>query len=246
MGIKFSKTLKKSKPLPSINIQENPDFKYINGRRYHNVENVKYPLPNDDEELDRLHQQHFLLRYVWQRNFAAPVKHVLNQNGSKVLDVGFLCAAIPKESWPDVIKELTRVLKPGGYLELVEINIIPLQMGPVTSQLFNAVDKMFQLKGFDTQIVCKLQPYFEQQENLEKISEEKNRLPYGPETGKLGQAAVENCRLTFSHAKPFLQEVLKISSEEFDNNLDISIKEFRKFDTYHDTCSVYARKEGNY
>ncbi|RHZ83329.1 hypothetical protein Glove_97g96 [Diversispora epigaea] len=306
MGNKISKTSKKSTPLPSTNTQEDSDFRYIEGRRYHNGESVKYPLPNDDE-VDRLHQQHFLLRYVWQRNFGAPVKHILNQDGTKVLDVGcgagswilemasnypntqftgldispiqpseikpkkvnfvianvldklpfendtfdyifqrFLVSVIPKDSWPDVINELTRVLKPGGYLELVEINPIPFQLGPVTSLYFNAVEKILQLRDLDQQIPYKLRSYFEQHGNLENITEEKNRLPYGPETGKLGQAAIENSNLAFSHAKPFLLEAIKISSEEFDNNLDVSAKELNEFDSYHETCCVYARKKGNY
>ncbi|RHZ83325.1 hypothetical protein Glove_97g92 [Diversispora epigaea] len=306
MGNKTSKTSKKSTPLPSTNTQEDSDFRYIEGRRYHNVENVKYPLPNDDEELDRLHQQHFLFRYVWQRNFAAPVKHILNQDGTKVLDVGcgagswifemasnypntqftgldispiqpseikpknvnfvisnvlnrlpfendtfdyifqrLLFLALPKDRWPDVINELTRVLKPGGYLELMEINPIPLQMGPVSSQLFIAVEKMLQLRDLDPQIPYKLRSYFEQQGNLENITEEKNRLPFGPETGKLGQAAVENARLGFVHLKTYLLEATKIISEEFDNNLDISAKELYEFGSYQDTYCVYARK-GNY
>ncbi|CAG8491698.1 7824_t:CDS:2 [Diversispora eburnea] len=241
MGNKLSKTLKKNTPFPTINTQENPDFKYINGRRYHNVESVKYTLPNDDEEVDRLHQQHFLLRYIWQKNFASPVKHILNQNGTKVLDVGFMFLAIPKDSWADTINEMTRVLKPGGYLELVEINPMPFQMGPVSSQFFIPDD--LRKRGLDPEIVYYLRTYFEKQENLENVIEEKNRLPYGPEAGKLGQAAVENTRLGFSHVKPFLQEALKISSEEFDNKLDIMVKELREYDTYHDTCCVYARKK---
>ncbi|RHZ85321.1 hypothetical protein Glove_67g48 [Diversispora epigaea] len=288
-------------------MQEDSDFKYINGRRYHNVESVKYPLPNDEEELDRLHLQHFLLRYVWQRNFSAPVKHILNRNGSKVLDVGcgagswmfemasdypntqitgldispiqpseikprnvnfvkanvlnglpfenntfdyifqrFLVSAIPKDSWLDVINELTRVLKPGGYLELVEINPIIFQLGPVSSQLFTAVEKMHQLRDLDIRIPYKLRSYFEQHGNLENITEEKNRIPYGPETGKLGQAAIENVRLGVSHLKTYLLETTKISSEEFDNNMVVLVKELNEFDSYHDICCVYARKKGNY
>ncbi|RHZ79195.1 hypothetical protein Glove_151g96 [Diversispora epigaea] len=301
MGNNLSNKLKKSTPSPSINMQEDPDFRFINGRRYHNFESIKYPLPNDDDEVDRLHQQHFLLRYVWQRNFASPIKHVLNQKGTKVLDVGcgagswifemasnypntqftgvdispiqpteikprnvdfvkanllnglpfedntfdyifqrFLFLAIPKDSWPVIINELTRVLKPGGYLELVEINPTPFQTGPVTDQLFSAGD--LRQRGLDPEIVYKLRSYFEKQENLENVIEEKNKLPYGPETGKLGQAAAENTRLGFSHAKPFLQKDLNISSEEYDNRLDIVVKELREFGTYHDICCVYARK----
>ncbi|RHZ83291.1 hypothetical protein Glove_97g89 [Diversispora epigaea] len=306
MGNNFSKKLKKNTSLTSTNMQEESDFRYIDGRRYHNVEGAKYPLPNDDEELDRLHQQHFLLRYVWQRNFGAPVKHILNQHGSKVLDIGcgagswmfemasnypntqftgldispiqpteikpqnanfikanllnglpfenetydyifqrFLFSAIPKDSWHDVINEMIRVLKPGGYLELVEAIPIPFQMGPVTSQYFNAAGKMLQLRNLDSQVAYKLQSYFEQHENLENITEEKNRITYGPETGKLGQAGVENSKLLLIHIKPFLLEEMKMTSEEFDNNLSISTKEFREFDSYHDLRCVYARKKGN-
>ncbi|CAG8491743.1 7826_t:CDS:2 [Diversispora eburnea] len=241
MGNKSSKTLKKGTPSPTINLQENSDFKYIHGRRFHNAERVKYTLPNDDEEVDRLHQQHFLLRYVWQRNFASPVKHILNQNGTKVLDVGFMFLAIPKDSWADTINEMTRVLKPGGWLELVEINPMPFQMGPVSSQFFSA--EYLRKRGLDPDIAYKLRSYFEKQENLENVIEEKNRLPYGPEAGKLGQVAAENTRLGFSHSKPFSQGASGISSEEFDNKLDIMVKELREYDTYHDTCCVYARKK---
>ena len=65
-------------------------FKYVDGRRYHNVPNLKYNLPNDGDEVDRLQMQHYLSRYIWQSNHSAPVGELL-QNGGKdirVLDVG--------------------------------------------------------------------------------------------------------------------------------------------------------------
>src|SRR5688500_18372116 len=64
------------------------DFRFIDGRRYHNVEDSKYPLPNDNDECDRLHMQHFIFRYAWQGNFAAPVEPILNGSDVKVLDSG--------------------------------------------------------------------------------------------------------------------------------------------------------------
>ncbi|CAG8649167.1 3755_t:CDS:2 [Racocetra fulgida] len=63
------------------------EFRYINGRRFHNVENVKYHLPNDENESDRLHSQHFILRYLWQSNFSSPVDHILSKPGAKVRDI---------------------------------------------------------------------------------------------------------------------------------------------------------------
>ncbi|CAG8814745.1 1597_t:CDS:2 [Cetraspora pellucida] len=35
---------------------------------------------NDDE--------HFMIRYIWQSNFSAPIEHIISKSGSKILDVG--------------------------------------------------------------------------------------------------------------------------------------------------------------
>ncbi|CAG8531511.1 12690_t:CDS:1 [Racocetra fulgida] len=63
-------------------------FRYIDGRRYHNDENSKYPLPNDDEEINRLQSQHYLFRHAWGKNYSSPVEEILRAGGARVLDVG--------------------------------------------------------------------------------------------------------------------------------------------------------------
>ncbi|CAG8518743.1 19939_t:CDS:2 [Racocetra fulgida] len=78
----------------NISIENNSDecildtFRYIGGRRFHNVLDAKYFLPNDNGEVDRLEGQHFLYRHIWQGNFSAPVSQILQQPGACVLDVG--------------------------------------------------------------------------------------------------------------------------------------------------------------
>lgn len=59
---------------------------YIDGRRY--LESSKYSLPNDDEEVDRMHMQHYISRFIWQKNFCSPLDDLLKYGGAKVLDVG--------------------------------------------------------------------------------------------------------------------------------------------------------------
>ncbi|CAI2167340.1 13101_t:CDS:2 [Funneliformis geosporum] len=66
----------------------NDEYRFIGGRRFHNVETSKYLLPCDDDELDRLHVQHYICRHIWQRNYSAPVKERLGAGGAHVLDVG--------------------------------------------------------------------------------------------------------------------------------------------------------------
>ena len=63
-------------------------FRFEDGRRFHNDENSKYFLPNDDDEIDRQHSQHFLLRYSWQNNYLAPIDDLLKVEKTKVLDLG--------------------------------------------------------------------------------------------------------------------------------------------------------------
>lgn len=44
-------------------------------------------LSRDNEEIDRLHLQHYYFKYIWEKNFSAPIEHKLNEN-ARVLDVG--------------------------------------------------------------------------------------------------------------------------------------------------------------
>ena len=96
MGNKITKGKGKNNKPPDVAVVANTTnsnkevFRFIDGRRYHNVENSNYCLPNDDDECDRLHLQHFVLRYAWQGNFASPVEHILNRKGEKVLDSGYV------------------------------------------------------------------------------------------------------------------------------------------------------------
>ncbi len=96
MGNMF--TEKKGKNNKSSNVADVADtinsdkevFRFVDGRRYHNTENSKYALPNDEDECDKLHLQHIVIRCAWQGNFASPVEHILNSKGAKVLDSGYV------------------------------------------------------------------------------------------------------------------------------------------------------------
>ncbi|CAG8609550.1 22541_t:CDS:2 [Gigaspora rosea] len=91
MGCLSSKLNEKIEFIDSQNTQTKfqTEFRYADGRRFHNLENAGYPLPNDDEESDRLHLQHFLIRYIWQSNFSSPIEHILSSQGTKILDIGY-------------------------------------------------------------------------------------------------------------------------------------------------------------
>ncbi|KAF0556899.1 S-adenosyl-L-methionine-dependent methyltransferase [Gigaspora margarita] len=138
MGLNFSKFrtsvksnyLKIKRSSSSINLT-NPslikknfhdEFKFIDGRRYHNVENIHYFFPNDDLEIDRLQLQHYMMRFIWRSNFSSPVRDLLDEGGARVLDVGCgpatwvleMASEFPKSEFigVDVVPVMPLTIKP--------------------------------------------------------------------------------------------------------------------------------------
>ncbi|KAJ1557187.1 hypothetical protein HK096_008645 [Nowakowskiella sp. JEL0078] len=64
----------------------------------------------------------------------------------------YLVLAIPKSKWLDCLRELKRVTKPGGYIELVELDLELLRGGPLGSMFHNAVSKSMEIRGLDMDI----------------------------------------------------------------------------------------------
>jgi ubiquinone/menaquinone biosynthesis C-methylase UbiE len=160
----------------------------------------KYEMPRDVSNMERLETQHYLMRYLWQGNFEAPVDEILKIPGAKVLDVGcgygtwifelaneypkaqftgidvesflpkkavaeniklmehdllhglpfpdntfdfvharFLTQQISEHNWETVIiKELVRVTRPGGWIEIAEFDYPHYSAGPKTRKFAKA------------------------------------------------------------------------------------------------------------
>ncbi|CAG8699265.1 3829_t:CDS:2, partial [Dentiscutata erythropus] len=269
---------KLSEKADSINLQNSQtEFQYIDGRRFHNVKDAIYALPNDEGELDRLHFQHFIIRYIWQSNFSAPIEHILSKSGSKILDVGcgagswsfdmantyplinvvgldisphqptqikpknftfitanvlerlpfedntfdfvfqrYLASAIPKEKWPDVINELVRVLKPGGYLELCEFSRM-FNLGPADKRLWLTMAKILEERGVDWNIYEKLEVYEQNQGQLENVKKEVKQCYHGAKSNdiELSKMSIRNMAYLYDSLKPILTKALKISDDEY-------------------------------
>ncbi|KAI9322668.1 S-adenosyl-L-methionine-dependent methyltransferase [Dichotomocladium elegans] len=72
-------------PSPVQISQSTQSNRYENGRRFNDDENVVYILPNDAQDDDRLHIQHWALKLGFGSNFDAPVEQTL-KDGTNVLD----------------------------------------------------------------------------------------------------------------------------------------------------------------
>ncbi|CAG8494640.1 8735_t:CDS:2 [Ambispora leptoticha] len=66
---------------------EDAKFRYIDGRRYHNISESEYIGANDEEEANRLIQYHEVIKIVWEGLYHSPIENKL-ENGANVIDIG--------------------------------------------------------------------------------------------------------------------------------------------------------------
>ncbi|CAG8690218.1 3952_t:CDS:2 [Cetraspora pellucida] len=305
MGLCNSKTREgKSSLFNDSNPERINKFFFESGRRFHNVKNAVYFLPNDDDECDRLHLQHFIERYVWQSNFLAPVDRLLNKEGAKVLDVGtgagswllematnypkakfigidispvqpdfikpkntefieanvleplpfkdntfdfifqrILYVGIPGKNWPSVVNELVRVLKPGGYIELMECDFQYNIMGPATKRLINGILLMFDERGLDPTVCYKLRGFLEEHDQLHNVHCEIKKTFDGNDGKKLCKLAQENYTTALVTMKAKLMSIIEASSDEYDELVKTMGNELIEFESFNPRVRVYAQKK---
>ncbi|KAG2185954.1 hypothetical protein INT43_002392 [Umbelopsis isabellina] len=133
-----SKSKLKTKKVASVNQSETSSGKTATARilaerEYHNDEKSTYVLPKDDQEKDRLHEQHFLLKEKFGGNLLMPeVTGPLFEKELNVLDAGCgpatwlleLSTEYPSSQFYDVFPEA--IHPPNLKLEVANILTKPL------------------------------------------------------------------------------------------------------------------------
>ena len=91
-----------------------------------------------------------------------------------------LVAAIPAEKWPGVVHELVRVTRPGGWIELVEVETHLEHPGPATLQFHQVADALV-----DGEPIRHLGEMLEQ-EGVQEVETVRIPIPLGEWAGRIG------------------------------------------------------------
>jgi hypothetical protein len=57
------------------------------GEREENNE-LRFHLPKNNQDIDRMQLQHFLFEHLWQSNYSSPIEQKLKSGGCRILDAG--------------------------------------------------------------------------------------------------------------------------------------------------------------
>jgi SAM-dependent methyltransferase len=98
-----------------------------------------------------------------------------------------LYSAIPAPRWPDEVRELARVTRPGGWVELVEGSLGSTKgtVGPAMRQLFDWAVAVTGQREIDLGIGTRLHTFL-RSAGLSNVTQREIALPIGARGGRLG------------------------------------------------------------
>lgn len=151
-----------------------------------------------------------------------------------------LFLAIPSPDWPKVIRELLRVTRPGGWIELLEGGP-PILTGPYINKLVHFVQVVSAQRGIDLTIGEKL-PFIVKDAGLINIHEQQVDIPVGTYGGRIGIMMETD---TISGYQKIGQLIVKsgmMTESEMTNMLLQIPNEFDTYHTSHPHVLVYGQR----
>ncbi|KAJ3203262.1 hypothetical protein HDU82_006715 [Entophlyctis luteolus] len=154
-----------------------------------------------------------------------------------------LVAGVPKEKWPHVIRELIRVTKSGGWIELVERLKCDASFKSVGENAKFFSEKMefaLSARGVDTNLVNNLPDYVLACPNLINFGHKVVKIPVGW-GGEIGELSAQDARSGLVHLGDFLKKSLGVDEEEYLKMVGAAAAEWSKTQAYGEWVGVWAQ-----
>ncbi|CAG8522638.1 7073_t:CDS:2 [Funneliformis mosseae] len=134
---------------------------------------------------------------------------------------------LQRNQWEFVLSEIVRVTKPGGYIELAELNITFNGFGPILHRIYGGMRNFLLKQNVDINVTYELESMLKSQPNVTTIHRDERELIIGPNGGKIGIVCHEsfvmlcNTELAIEN----LSSEIGVSKEEFKNMIGTGLKE---------------------
>ncbi|KAI8393943.1 S-adenosyl-L-methionine-dependent methyltransferase [Radiomyces spectabilis] len=155
----------------------------------------------------------------------------------------------PHHKWRQIMQQVMRILKPGGWLEIYEQDLEIYSAGAHLQTLDRWMDTLLEHLGIEKQLVHLITPLLKET-GYQNVQERAMELPLGEwtstdvmkETGYLFKDLIER---RFRILRPWLSELNNVSNEEILNTITQGLDECETSKTH--MCWYYyaAQKPGN-
>lgn len=147
-----------------------------------------------------------------------------------------LALAIPAPRWPDVVRELVRVTRPQGWIELLEVGITVQNTGPATERLLSWLRDISQALGIELTMVTLLADLLKQA-GCQAVEAQDIPVPLGSWAGRSG----EMLKLDALRAFQALRPRTTIPPAEFEAMLNAAAAEWEQNHASYVFHAAYGR-----
>lgn len=144
--------------------------------------------------------------------------------------------------WQNVVKELARVTKPGGWVELVEASFA-LERAPSSYEKFHQALASTQMGSFDVTLANNLGNLL--QAHLINIEADFVSCPIGW-NGRVGDLCSRNLETFFSAVRPMMGPILRLGDAEYNEYMATMTKDFTKCKTWGRVPYAFGQKPNVY
>jgi SAM-dependent methyltransferase len=152
-----------------------------------------------------------------------------------------LIGAIPTDRWQEVIGELMRVTRPGGWIELVESSVVLPQSGPVTQQLSAWMVEAGKRRGVDATSAPNL-PEHLRAAGLEQVTFRSLQLPMSNQDDPIERLTLTAALGFFQAMKALVVRELGVSAHEYDTCLHLLPDEWARYKTTSPFYLMYGQR----
>jgi SAM-dependent methyltransferase len=154
-----------------------------------------------------------------------------------------LISGVPVSSWPSVCLDLVRVVRPGGWVELVECPPWFESAGPVTTRLCEMLQRLLVARGLDSDgsVVAALDDHLDRA-GLVDVRRRELDLRVGEWGGRVGSLMATDCRALFFRLAAAFEAAFGIGDHEYRDLVTAMQQEWEQHRTMYRFVFALGRK----
>ena len=152
-----------------------------------------------------------------------------------------LVAAIPVAQWPGVVRELVRVTRPGGWIELLEIGDTIQNAGTATKRLLTWMNDISRGFGFEMEVLHHLGDLLKSA-GCRSVESQDIPVPLGNWAGNTGQMMLTDVLHGYNALKDSYCPRSQTPPEVFDAMVQAAVEEWERTHASYVFHAAYGRR----
>jgi SAM-dependent methyltransferase len=154
-----------------------------------------------------------------------------------------LFSGVPVASWPTVVAELVRTVRPGGWVELVEGATQLEPVSPASDRLCGLLRRLGELRGLDsTGIVFDSLDDYLIRAGATMVTKQTAALPVGEWGGRIGSLMASDMRALFTRLGPAFDAALGVPAADSEDLVRDAQEEWEEHHTTYSFAVAYGQK----